>query len=458
MSTDALLPLSNSVSDNNINNTLVSRESKSLNKSTISQMSRATLSNFQPAKPKFKRHLNYLIRAFDKKPSLLSFLKLLFGLLIISTPAAMVGVYPYYSQYIYLKYYMLPFITCAALACGLLILLFVYRVGDDIRTRGMLIASWERKNILKLMHCIVMTIFIIWIFKTLENLTTNFSYMKEYVSQNKIKIEEYKEMNLGMYWINVFFCSFFWDEKFDTLSYFDITNHFITLLNNNISRIFSSVTSLAMIYLIKLIFCKTKNEVPYFIITLMVLYECILYYVYNWSTYTAYHSDGSKMYKYIELIPLLIIVLCSLYLSVKRYPIGIFKRKFATYVSHKVNLFTLIILIISFIVVLGGIGCLGGSIIYLLFSVDITPSLKIKKIKFFKNLLWLGIILFCLGNSFFFGHYSFNLIFKPIAYESFPAVLKNPFYLKANVKGKRLKRFMTHSHKSKKNPVKKIKI
>ena len=61
MSTDALLPLSNSISDININNTLISRESKALNKSAISQLSRASLSNIQPAKPRFKRHLNYLI-------------------------------------------------------------------------------------------------------------------------------------------------------------------------------------------------------------------------------------------------------------------------------------------------------------------------------------------------------------------------------------------------------------
>lgn len=444
MSSDALLPISqSSISDINLS----TREEKSITKS---EMQRTSIqSNGFSNKPRFKRNLNYFIRFFDKHPTLLTLAKLFVGLLILSSPIVMVGLYPYFSSYIYMKYYMLPFIISAGVTCGLLVLLLVYRAGDDIRSRGMLIVSWERKNILRLIHCILMMIFVIWILKSFENLMSNFSYLKEYVSQNKNKIEEYKELSLGMYWLDVFFSCFFWDKQYITLPYFDITNSFMNLLNSNISKIYNSITAIAFVYLIKLIFCKTKNEIFYFIITAMTIYESILYRIYYWSSYKAYHASSSMIYKIIELFPLLVILICALILSIKRYPIGLFKRKFATYISHKVSLFCLFIVILSFIITLGGIFFLGGAIVYLFIKVDINSTLEIEKIEFFKTLLWLGVILFTVGNSFYFGNYAFNLIFKPIASEQFPAVLKNPFYIKANLKSKRLKRFFTHSHKKK---------
>ena len=50
----------------------------------------------------------------------------------------------------------------------------------------------------------------------------------------QFSVEEYKEVSLGMYWIDVFFCAFFWDKQYTTLPYFDITKNFIELLNANI--------------------------------------------------------------------------------------------------------------------------------------------------------------------------------------------------------------------------------
>ena len=267
MSSDALLPINQcSISDINLS---VTKEEKSI---TRSEMQRSSLqSNELSNKPRFKRNLNYFIRFFDKHATLLTLSKLFVGLLILSSPIVMVGLYPYFSSYIYMKYYMLPFIISAGVTCGLLILLLLYRAGDDIRTRGMLIVSWERKNILRLLHCIIMRIFVIWILKSFENLMSNFSYLKEYVSQNKNKIEEYKELSLGMYWLDVFFCCFFWDKQYNTLPYFDITNSFMNLLNTNISKIYNSITAIALIYLIKLIFCKTKNELFYFILEMLLI-------------------------------------------------------------------------------------------------------------------------------------------------------------------------------------------
>ena len=448
MSSDALLPVSqNSIGEINLSGSNIA---KCKNKREPTEIKRGTipLNHAFSSKPRFKRNLNCLIRFFDNHATFFNLCKLLFGLLLLASPIIMVGVYPYYSSLIYVKYYMLPFISCAGISCALLILLLLYRVGDDIRTRGMLIASWERRNILKIIHCIIINILIIWILKSFENLITNFSYLKEYVSQNKNKIEEYKEVSLGMYWIDVFFCAFFWDKQYTTLPYFDITKNFIELLNANITKIYSSVTTISFIYLVKLIFCKTKNEICYFIITLCSLYECVLYYVYYWSSYKAYQSTNSTLYKIIELGPLLVVLICSLILCIKRYPIGLFKRKFGTYISHKLNLFCLIVVILSFIIALGGIGLLGWSILYLIFYINIEPTLTIERMNMFKSILWLGVILFIVGNAFYFGTYSFNLIFKPIAYEGFPAVLKNPYYLKANVK--KSKRCMSHSHKKKK--------
>ena len=165
MSSDALLPISqSSISDINLS----TREEKSI---TRSEMQRSLIqSNGFSNKPRFKRNLTYFIRFFDKHATLLSLAKLFVGLIILSSPIVMVGLYPYFSSYIYMKYYMLPFIISAGVTCGLLILLLVYRAGDDIRSRGMLIVSWERKNILRLVHCIIIMIFVIWIMKSFENL------------------------------------------------------------------------------------------------------------------------------------------------------------------------------------------------------------------------------------------------------------------------------------------------
>ncbi len=59
----------------------------------------------------------------------------------------------------------------------------------------------------------------------------------------------------------------------------------------------------------------------------------------------------------------------------------------------------------------------------------IDQNFPIEKYEKYWNLIYLAGCLILLGYAFAFGHYFFNLIYYPIAYEISPHDLKNQFYI-----------------------------
>ena len=100
------------------------------------------------------------------------------------------------------------------------------------------------------------------------------------------------------------------------------------------------------------------------------------------------------------------------------------------YISFKKinNKFMTIIALISFLINLCGYALLISDLIFFVFD-KIDQNFPIEKYEKYWNLIYLAGCLILLGYAFAFGHYFFNLIYYPIAYEISPHDLKNQFYI-----------------------------
>ena len=103
------------------------------------------------------------------------------------------------------------------------------------------------------------------------------------------------------------------------------------------------------------------------------------------------------------------------------------------YISQKkeLNKLTTIISVFSFLTCLSGYSLLICDIILLSFN-KIDQNLSIKNYENYWNLFWMSLCLIFFGYAFIFGHYFFNLIYYPVAYEISPHDLKNKFYIRCS--------------------------
>ena len=425
---------------------LLPDETNASRKSRVSQKTNYTSSKrrlelFENSfKPTFKRRLNFLVRFFDKHPGLLSSTKMFVGLVFIGIPLIMTIFYLAFAEFTNLrKYYTLPYILSSSIAALLLILLLVFKIRDDIQNNGLLIPSWERHNIGKILVSLGIVIGLLFIFIFFGNRVKTYPQLKEGVTQTKEN--DCKNFDLGMISINFLFVSIFSDkDKYDKVYCLSITDNSKKMLIKDVHRTILGFLILCLIYSVKIVLFRTKNSIEYGFIMFSVIYYSTVFFSFEIFE-TSYQKLSSKKKRILEFIPFAIIIICGLILNVKRYIIGIYKRKYSSYLSHKTSLMSFLFALLSFCIIIISLSCLGAGVT-MLFYFDINSDLETIQLKRMVVFIWFGCFLYGFGSAFYFGHFVLQLIFKPIIYEYFNAVLKSPFYTKINSNGGRMKKIL----------------
>lgn len=386
---------------------------------------------------KCKRSLSRIILFSENFPSLFSILKLFIGLLLIGIPAIVVGYLLFFTQT--KKYIVLPFFISMSLYTAFILLLFVSRVGDDCNVYGLLIPSWDRINLFRLLNCFILNTLIIWSFFFFEKYFIDLPVKKDMVAQIYSEIEtSYQVFDKGSYLLRYMFIFTMWNQENRNnteLGYFEYEDDFLHDFRTMLCKFTTPTIVIGLFYLGKIIFFRTKNALIYSFIDVIVLFECFYFAFFpidNNSTNERNKEYFVYDYKiYIEIIPLFVLLLLILFLYIKIYIIGLYKRKLFSYRTRKINCLTYFIVILSFLLVLLGITSLSIILIQSI-TIKVDSKLSITIYDLFWRLFLGGLISIAVGSSFAFGHYFFKLVYGPIAYELCPAVLKNPHYMRCS--------------------------
>lgn len=381
----------------------------------------------------FKKRMNRYIHLFDSHSTLFSFTKILIGFIFITTPTLMIAIYPYVSSSSLVRYYMLPFILSVSISSSCLILFVLKRIVTSLRGRNTLFYSWNIANVLKSLHIIVISFFVLWVLMELETYVTTFPALGEYIYQ-ACSNEANAEINLGMFLVNVIFASNMWNEDLhcdeNQAHTFVIEAYTVASHKERLNGIVNAVLTLSVIYFAKVVLCKTKNETFYFVMMPLIIYECVLFKLYYYDKY--HYQPQSAHHKAMELAPVALVIVCGMCLAVKRYIVKAFKQKYKTFLTHKLNWLTLLTLIVSFVLVFCSLGMLLGATVYAALRFEFRTKMEYQVVLLVKNGCWIGVIGFLCGSAFMFGHCALELVFKPSVFEGFRAVLKTPHYIKAS--------------------------
>ena len=137
---------------------LIENESYSLKKNS-NQQKNEIIKDFTTFKFLLIKQLYFL----DQHPTFFAIIKLIFGILFIVIPTILLICFNYIDNYNKLKYMLLPLFISLSLYGGFILLLFVFRLGDNCETNGIFIFWWERKNLFRLLNNFIISIILIFL-------------------------------------------------------------------------------------------------------------------------------------------------------------------------------------------------------------------------------------------------------------------------------------------------------
>ena len=159
----------------------------------------------------FKLKLLRDIHFMEKKIKRFTFLKFLLGLILLAIPLFII-IYFIVSDYtIMSQYIFFPYFLSLSILMGSFLIILVIKIGDAWRNYGILIVSWERIYIFKIIKLIVTCLFILWFLFLCEEFIINFNLLREKVAQSNTKETSSKLFNEGTYSIRLLFILFLWD-------------------------------------------------------------------------------------------------------------------------------------------------------------------------------------------------------------------------------------------------------
>ena len=161
---------------------LIENESYSLKKNSNQQKN-----EIQKDFTNFKFSLIKQLYFLDQHPNFFAIIKLIFGILFIVIPTLALICFIYIDNYNKLKYMLLPLFISFSLYGGFILLLFVFRLGDNCETNGIFIFCWERKNLFRLLNNFIISIILIFCLRQIEFFFVNYNLLKEKVSQKNEK-------------------------------------------------------------------------------------------------------------------------------------------------------------------------------------------------------------------------------------------------------------------------------
>ena len=374
----------------------------------------------------------------DEHYILTTFLKLIFGIIFIFLPLIFIIVFSLMDFNEKNDYIFFPcFISLSVILASLLVLLII-KIGEGCQINGLLIYTWERKNIFKIINFILNGIYLLWFLFVSENFINWFNLLKEKVAQSNSNDSSHQLFNKGSYTQRILFILFFWDLEQDTngeyihkkLEYFEYEDSVFSEFHEYIQRLFIPVILLGFFNLFKIIFFKNNKQILSLVLNLVIIFISFFIMFYN-NTNDNSSSESDNYFtntdcKYVELISYVLIILIFVIKSFFMH-LKLIKKKYISFKKIN-NKFMTIIALISFLINLCGYALLISDLIFFVFD-KIDQNFPIEKYEKYWNLIYMAACLILLGYAFAFGHYFFNLIYYPIAYEISPHDLKNQFYI-----------------------------
>lgn len=417
---------------------LIENESYSLKKNSNQQKN-----EIQKDFTNFKFLLIKQLYFLDQHPTFFAIIKLIFGILFIVIPTILLICFNYIDNYNKLKYMLLPLFISFSLYGGFILLFFVFRLGDNCETNGIFIFWWERKNLFRLLNNFTISIILIFCLRQIEFFFVNYNLLKEKVSQKNEKQNSIVFDN-GSFLLRVLFIFSFWDYKYKKLGYFFFDNTFLKSFRNYIKNIFDILLILCFYFILQIIFYRQKQIILLSILNLLIIYECIYFNTYKISETN--NTEGKYfqckfILKLIEVVPIIFIILILSYFGYKQTIFKLKKGKFFSFSYTKENKIIIIFTVVSFLLII--ISYLIIIIVFIaIMFINFNEKLSYKSCKFCWFLLGISFIFLCFGYSFVFGHYFFNLIYQPVAFEFFPYYLigKEKNYIKLTKRKSKKKR------------------
>ena len=377
-----------------------------------------------------------------------TFIKYLIGLLFLVIPFLFIIGFislDYDQRY---KYMLLPYFLTISSLIGSLIILLVIKLADTCRASGILVTTWERKNVFRILKMIGITFIILWNLFLFESFIMNFNVLKEKVAQSRTKQSSSKFFDRGTYMIRIFFILLLWDREkdpatgkyvYENVGYFEYEGTFFEDFHKALNSLLIPIIVLSILTLIKVFFIKTKNGLFYIGLCLMIMIKSFIFICYpttnedqiqlNLSEETSYFTNTSI--KYVEFIFDFLIILIMVYFSWKIFIKNLLNKKYYSY-KTKSQIKSIFILVISAfsINVLGYLVLL--LLLFMIYFYEINENMSIYRYNLYWILIYISISLILTGYAFPFGNLCFNLIYYPTAYEIYEHQLKNNFYKRSS--------------------------
>ena len=380
----------------------------------------------------------------DSHIKLFSFLKFIFGFIFLVIPWILIVYIVYMDNTVKNDFIFFPFFVSVSLIISSLLIFLVMKLAESCKMSGILIHSYERIYNFKIFKIIVAGSFLLWILFTCEDFVSDFNLLKEKVAQSKEEEINSKRFNEGTYIIRLLFIFLFWDlEKnnkkefiYNNIGYFEYEDSFFEDFHLAFRKIFIPIITFCFGGILKIFLVKTKRGILYLILYSVSIF--ISFYLY-FDNSIKQHSEKKieeenkeyfkeSDYKYFEIVPISIIVLILIVLNTKFCVIDLTHQKYYSYNDKTRNNFVVFLVIFSYI--LNSLGYLFFLfILYNLFFRKIDNSFSIESFSQYWIMIYTSILLIFVGYSFPFGHYFFKLIYHSTAFEWFPHLKKNGFYI-----------------------------
>ena len=396
----------------------------------------------------FKLKLIKQYNYFEEHFLIGTFLKLIFGIIIINLPFICIIIFNSINFSNKNKFIFFPYFITLCAMIGVLMILLVIKIGEACQMYGIVIYSWERKNIFKIVNSIVIGFFLLWVFFIFEKYSTEYNLLVEKVAQTSIKESSTQLFSRGSYTLRILFILFFWDTEKDqdnkyihsVLNYFEYEESVLSEFHSYIRSLILPILLLSFYILLKIIFFKNGKNFLFFILNLLIIFQSLYLILYpinkkennnNFLNEPYFSNTGCK---YIELLIYLLIIFILIFGSFKEYILNLIRNKYySRKVKNKNKIIIIIIIFGSFIINFTGYILLIVLLFMLAFD-KIDEKLKIERYQSYWIMIYLTLSFILFGYSFIFGHYCFNLVYYPISYEITPHILKNEFYTKQSGK------------------------
>lgn len=389
-----------------------------------------------------------LIKEFiylEKHYILSAFIKLIFGIIILFLPFICIIIFNSIDFSDKNKYIFFPYFISLCTILGALTILLVIKIGEGCQMYGIIIYTWERKNIFRIINSIIIGLFLLWIFFILEYFSKSYNLLSEKVGQTSTKEFSTKLFNKGSFTLRILFILFFWDTGKDkngkylheAIEYFEYEDSVLSEFNGYIQLLNIPILLLSLYVLFKIIFFKNRKQFLLLLLNILITFQgfyLIIYPIKNKDSASNEEYFSNSNCKYVELIVYLSIIILLIFGNFKEYIIKFNRRNYFTKKEND-KYYNIVIIIIIGSFVINIIGYIFAIVLLFLFVFDkINENLKVQRYHLYWAFIYLIISFILFGHSFIFGHYCFNLIFYPISYEILPHPIKNEFYTKCSEK------------------------